>query len=100
MSEHLDEARTSKADSHIFKHWSNQHNGEETRCSFEIIQFFSTPLERQVGEAVGIARTGAGKILNSKSMYNRSSLPRIIAQDVKEATSLGDTQGEMPVPEK
>ena len=39
-----------------------------TEFSFEIIQFFARPLERQVGEAVRIVRTGASQILNSKTM--------------------------------
>ena len=59
----------------------------------EILQFFKSPLERQVGEAVRIARTGANRILNSKSVYNRSTLPRIVAQDVREEVNLGDMVG-------
>ena len=37
-----------------------------------------------------IARTGAGTILNSKSVYNRNPLPRIVAQGTTEPTNLGD----------
>ena len=91
---HLENARKKRGDSHIFKHWMNQHGGRETKFSFEIVKFFSTPLERQVDEAVRIAKTGAGQILNSKSMYNRSSLPRIVAQDVKEPTNLRNMVGQ------
>merc|ERR1712030_214445 len=74
MTEHLDNARDKRADSHIFKHWSNQHGGRQTGFSFKILKFFGAPLERQVGEAVRIARTGANTILNSKSVYNRNPL--------------------------
>ena len=49
--------------------------GVETPFKFEIIGFFKTPLERQVAEAVRLQRTGAVKILNSKSVYSRSSIP-------------------------
>ena len=81
MSEHVEDARSRSKDSHMWKHWSNQHGGVETRFNFKIISFFSSPLERQVGEAVRILRTGASKILKGKSMFNRSSIPRIIAQN-------------------
>ena len=90
MSEHLDDARKNKGDSHISKHWINHHGGKETKFSFEIIKFFTSPLERQVGEAVRIEKTGAHQILNSKSMFNRSGLPRIITKDITELTNLGD----------
>ena len=43
-----------------------------------------------MGEAVRIERTGAQHILNSKSMFNRSGLPRVIAKDTEEPTNLGD----------
>ena len=100
MTEHLDDAKKHKSDSHIYKHWTNQHDGRETTFTFEIVQFFSTPLDRQVGEAVRIVKTGAGQILNSKTMYNRSSLPRIVAQDRKEPMNLGDMVGQEEVYER
>ena len=90
MTEHMENARDRRADSHIYKHWSIQHAGKETKFSFKILGFFDAPLERQVGEAVRIALTGAGSILNSKSVFNRNPLPRIVAQDVVEETNLGD----------
>ena len=80
-------------DSHIYKHWTNQHGGKETTFKFEIISFFESPLERQVAEAVRISRTGSEKILNSKGEYNRCKLPRIIAVDTREVENLGDTVG-------
>ena len=47
-----------KKDSHIYKHWSVHHEGVRTRFSFEILSFYESPLERQIGEAVRIDRTG------------------------------------------
>ena len=47
-------------------------------------------LERQIGEAVRIDRTGAARILNSKAAYSRSKVPRIIALDQEEEIPLGD----------
>ena len=74
-NEHVDDAKKGHSDSHMYKHWVNQHGGVETPFKFEIIGFFKTPLERQVAEAVRLQRTGAVKILNSKSVYSRSSIP-------------------------
>ena len=90
MSEHLEDAQKRRSDSHILKHWTNHHGGRETKFTFEIIKFFRFPLEREVGEAVRIERTGAKQILNSKSMFSRNPLPRIIAKDSAEPTNLGD----------
>ena len=44
-----------------------------------------------MSEAVRIERTGAHKILNSKAVYSRSRLPRIVAVDTKEEETIGDT---------
>ena len=92
MGEHVDDAESGKKDSHMFKHWSTQHEGEKTSFSFKIISFFSSPLERQFAEAVRILNTGAKRILNSKGMYNRCSLPRIVAKDMVEEATLGDSE--------
>ena len=69
MSEHLADAVCGRKDSHIHKHWVNQHNGERTKFSFKILGFFKSALERQVAEAVRILQTGAERILNLKKMY-------------------------------
>ena len=93
MNEHVENAEKLHKDSHMVKHWANQHSGARTEFSFEILSFHNSPLERQVGEALRILRTGAEQILNSKSMFNRISLPRINAKDVKEEVTLGDRRG-------
>ena len=48
-----------------------------------------------MGEAVWIVRTGAKQILNYKSMYNRCSLPRIVAKEAVDETTLGDMTDEV-----
>ena len=90
MGEHVEDANMARTDSYMHKHWCNQHNGVRTTFSFKILSFYSSPLERQVGEAVRVMRTGAAQILNSKGVYNTCSLPRIVAQDSKETNTLGD----------
>ena len=40
-------------------------------------------------EAVRIEKTGAHRILNSKGMFNRCTLPRIVAKDNVEEVNLG-----------
>ena len=89
--DHMRDAGNKASDSHIYKHWQNEHAGRETEFQFQIIKFFSSPLDRQVSEAVRIERTGAQKILNSKAGYNRARLPRIVAEDTKEEETIGDT---------
>ena len=41
-------------------------------------------------EAVRIERTGAQRILNSKAVYSRFRLPRIVTEDIQEET-IGDS---------
>ena len=92
MNEHVEDAHNTKVESHMRKHWANIHGGQEKVFKFEILGFFNSPLERQVAEAVRIARTGGEKILNSRGEYNRCKLPRIIALDDQEVRNLGDME--------
>ena len=92
FGEHWDDAMKKRPDSHIYKHWQNQHGGQKTAFKFKVVSFHNSPLDRQVSEAVRIARTGAGKILNSKGEYNRCELPRIISVDTREIPTLGDSE--------
>ena len=93
--EHVDGAATEKSDSHMYKHWQTVHRGARTEFEFRILGFFSSALERQVAEAVRIRRTGATKILNSKSEYSRCKIPRLIAEDTEVETNLGDMVEEL-----
>ena len=47
-------------------------------------------MDRQVSEAVRIARTGAEKILNCKGEYNRCQLPRMMMVDTRAIPTLGE----------
>ena len=91
FSEHMEDADNQKADSHMYKHWQNQHGGRRTEFLFTIVSFHLSALDRQIAEAVRISRTGGEKILNSKGEYNRCELPRIVAADSRVIPSLGDT---------
>ena len=91
FGEHWEDAQKKRKDSHIYKHWQNKHGGEETTFKFKIISFHLSPLDRQIAEAVRIARTGGERILNSKGEFNRCELPRIVTVDTREAPTLGDT---------
>merc|ERR1712030_284253 len=91
FGEHWEDARKGRPDSHIYKHWQNQHGGTQTEFKFKIISFHVSALDRQIAEAVRISRTGAEKILNSKGEYNRCQVPRIVMVDTREIQFLGDT---------
>ena len=45
--DHMRDARNKAPDSHVYKHWQNEHAGRETEFQFQIIKFFSSPLDRQ-----------------------------------------------------
>ena len=91
FAEHWEDARKKKSDSHIHKHWQNQHGGVETEFCFKIVSFHNSALDRQISEAVRISRTGGEKILNSRGEYNRCELVRIVAKETVEIPFLGDT---------
>ena len=92
MEEHLDDAICGRKDSHIHKHWVKKHNGRQTRFSFQVLKFFKSALERQVGEAVRIMKTGAKRILNSRGEFNRCSLPIITTKEESEEETQGDSE--------
>ena len=75
--------------SHMLKHCLLQHSDSdpmEIKFGMRVRQQFKTALERQVGEAVAILeeKEKGIQLLNSKSEFNRCSLPRITAGDTKE----------------
>ena len=65
-NEHIEDNDKAAKDSHMFKHWQNQHGGRRTSFKFKVLGFYKTALERQVAEAVRIERTGATKIMIKK----------------------------------
>ena len=75
--EHLDDAQKDAPDSHIRKHWREEHpeRGEMPVFKFKIVKTFKDSLSRQVAESVRIdLREG---VINSKTMYSRNRLPRL-----------------------
>ena len=61
-------------------------NPEEVVFGMKIRKQYKTALERQIGEAVAILeeKEKGTELMNSKSEFNRCSLPRITADDSKE----------------
>ena len=68
-------------DSHIWKHQLVDHEGAEAHFEFKVLSSHRTALRRQIAEAVEIRRQGEACLLNSKGMYNRCSLPRLVVED-------------------
>ena len=88
--EHQEDALTTNLQgrtSHMKSHFSSEHPGElaEVLEGFQmnITKRASSPLERQVREAIEIARATGGTLLNSKEEYNRCLLPVMILEGPK-----------------
>ena len=73
----------------MLKHILSEHPGEQiknVKFGIKIIKTWRTSFERQIYESVAIQQAREQHhILNSRSEYNRCSLPRI-------STQLGETQ--------
>ena len=82
--EHFCDAEKMAEDSHIIKHWVQQHPNcqERPHFTFKVVSSFKDALTRQVSEAVRIEQRGLG-VLNSKAEFSRCSLPRLTI-DVEE----------------
>ena len=84
------------------KHWLNCHRGEEKpKFEVKIIKTFTSCMVRQIWEAIRIRRRlleqgrGEVRLLNSRSEYNRCSLPRLVVEDsFEKAASDEDTEKE------
>ena len=82
-SDHHKDYKDNLEKSHMSKHVELAHSSDSTKPEFDvrIIKFCKTAIERQVFEAVQIASRANEQgvtILNSKSEFNRCSLPRIV----------------------
>ena len=79
--EHLRDLEEYKKESHMLKHYFDQHAGEEVssmRFGCRIIKQASSAFNRQISESVYIQENAKRhSILNSKSEYNRCALPRL-----------------------
>ena len=82
--EHKNALEKLQEDSHLLKHVANSHRGEkleEIKFGMRIIKQTRSALERQITESVVIQEEQKRhNILNSKSEYNRCSLPRLTAK--------------------
>ena len=79
--EHMNDYVKKKPDSHRFKHETTDHPAEAPpEFKFNVIATYKSALTRQIAEAVMIRRRG-DKILNSKGMYNRCRLPRLMVEN-------------------
>ena len=75
--EHLSGFQSENIDNHMFKHYSDEHQGEEISFSMKVIKGHMSAFTRQIHEAVIIQRNEKNGILNSKGEYNRCQLPRL-----------------------
>ena len=85
--EHINDIKQLKPSSHMLRHVLDQHEGESiTSIEFgmETVRFTRTSFERQILESVTIQQNTDHFLLNSRSEYNRCSLPRL-------STKLGDS---------
>ena len=75
--EHSQDYLKLKEDSHMYKHWVEEHQGEQRPIfSMKVIRSHVSAFARQIHEAVCI-EINASKTLNSKGEYNRCQLPRL-----------------------
>ena len=91
-AEHLDAYRRNNKDSIMFKHYCEHHGQGADRPEFgmKVLRYHTSATTRQVHEAVVIwqrsrgVKKGEMRILNSKSMFNRCKLKRLVIEDSHE----------------
>ena len=87
-AEHLNDMKQLKPTSHLLQHALDQHSGEqlsEVRYGMRVLQYCRTSFERQILESTTIQQHRGHHILNSRTEYNRCSIPRL-------STRLGDKE--------
>jgi hypothetical protein len=78
--EHLSDLLNTSAKSHMLRHYVESHMGEEfgeMKFQMKVLKFTRTAFERQILESVLIQENRNHNLLNSKSEFNRCSIPRI-----------------------
>ena len=81
--EHWDDSKKRDEESHIWKHWQNVHGGiGKPEFKFKLIRSFRDCLSRQVSECVRVQLRG--DVLNSKAVYSRCKLPRLVIEEDSE----------------
>ena len=82
--EHLRDCEELKKDSHMVKHYFDQHEGEEIEkmeFGMKVLKACRSAFTRQISESVQIQTNKKNHlILNSRSEYNRCALPRLTAK--------------------
>ena len=81
--------RANQKDSFMFKHYCEHHGQGAERPEFgmKVLRYHTSATPRQVHEACVIwqrargVKKGEGRILNSKSMFNRCKLQRLVIED-------------------
>ena len=91
--EHERDYHKMKEDSHMAKHWQEDHQTEEQpNFSMKIIKSHSSAFVRQIHEAV-LIEMNMRTVLNSKGEYNRCQLPRLgVKMGVRDVTEKGETE--------
>jgi hypothetical protein len=77
---HLYDRKNLDLGSHKLKHSIEHHEGnspEDVTFHMKVLKYHRSSFERQIDEAVKIQHNRKYNILNSKSEYNRSSIPRL-----------------------
>ena len=69
-----------------------EHDGKEVKFSMKIVRGHRTPLTRQIHESVEIENSKAVILMNSKSEYHGSRIPRIVIE-VGDRVETEDWQG-------
>ena len=79
--EHCNDLVQLNPESHMLKYYISQHPGQDmakVRFGMKVIKYCQTSFERQIQESVIIQKEICNHILlNSRTKYNRCSLPRI-----------------------
>ena len=85
-AEHMSSFKNGRGDSALFKHKSNDHDGEEIKIRMEITNKYRDPLTRQANEAVRISNRKKHELLNSKNEFNHPPIARISVERKKKFT--------------
>ena len=99
-SDHWDDARASRDQSHIFRHWKDCHANEPMpRFGAKVIKFYKSSMLRQISESTLLWRWTKDKshihILNQKGMYNRCHLARLVLEESAQNEKVDDTGQEL-----
>ena len=99
-SDHWDDAKASKDQSHVFRHWKDCHANEPMpRFGARVIRFYKSSMLRQISESTLLWRWTKDKghihILNQKGMYNRCHLARLVLEESVQKEKIDDTGQEL-----